>query len=403
MDPLFDPERHEPPCGDVWDEPRALAEIAEIAGLAEAAFDEVRLWPAHPLDFAIPPTRPLVGLYLGAAGVVFALHALASRRLVKPRRDWGGVVGRLHEGYAREGGFEPRHVGLLLGESGLAFAAFTLEPTPQLADRILRCIEENFDAAEDEFMWGSPGTLALARRMFDATGDARFRDAFRIGAARLLARLREVPDAGCQLWLQDLYGAKSYLLGAVHGYVGNVAGLACGLDWLAAPERERLLAEIPRTLAATVERSQGACGWPQSVVLHRPKRVSRLVQLCHGAPGIVCALRDFPVGASATLESLLVAAGELTWRAGPLAKGASICHGTAGNGYAFLELHRRTGDARWIDRARRFAMHAIAQSRAHRAEYGTARFSLWTGDLGVALFLADSIRGEGGVPTLTAW
>jgi hypothetical protein len=32
------------------------------------------------------------------------------------------------------------------------------------------------------------------------------------------------------------------------------------------------------------------------------------------------------------------AGGELTWRAGPLAKGANLCHGTAGNGYAFLAL-----------------------------------------------------------------
>ena len=48
-------------------------------------------------------------------------------------------------------------------------------------------------------------------------------------------------------------------------------------------------------------------------------------------------------------------------------------------------------------------MHAIAQSRAQRVEHGRARFSLWAGDLGLALFLADCIRGDGGVPTLTAW
>jgi hypothetical protein len=26
----------------------------------------------------------------------------------------------------------------------------------------------------------------------------------------------------------------------------------------------------------------------------------------------------------------------VTWRAGPLTKGAGLCHGTGGNGYAFL-------------------------------------------------------------------
>ena len=67
--------------------------------------------------------------------------------------------------------------------------------------------------------------------------------------------------------------------------------------------------------------------------------------------------------------------------AGPLAKGPGLCHGTAGNGYAFLKLHRRTGAA-LAPRARAFAMHAIAQS-----ERDGPRASLWTGDLGVALYL----------------
>ena len=63
--------------------------------------------------------------------------------------------------------------------------------------------------------------------------------------------------------------------------------------------------------------------------------------------------------------------GELTWRAGPSAKGAGLCHGTAGNGYAFLTLFRRTGDERWLDRARRFAAHAIGQVAQARAIHGT--------------------------------
>ncbi|MEO8739330.1 MAG: lanthionine synthetase LanC family protein [Casimicrobiaceae bacterium] len=36
----------------------------------------------------------------------------------------------------------------------------------------------------------------------------------------------------------------------------------------------------------------------------------------------------------------------------PLNKGAGLCHGTAGNGYALLKFYRRTGDAIWLERAR---------------------------------------------------
>ena len=51
---------------------------------------------------------------------------------------------------------------------------------------------------------------------------------------------------------------------------------------------------------------------------------------------------------------------------------------------------------RWLDRARRFAMHALDQVRRLRAQNGRGRYSLWTGDLGVALYAADCITGRGG-------
>ena len=90
--------------------------------------------------------------------------------------------------------------------------------------------------------------------------------------------------------------------------------------------------------------------------------------------------------------------GELTWHAGPLRKGAGLCHGTAGNGYAFLTLFARTGDERWLYRARRFAMHAIRQVEQARKEYGRGRYSLWTGDIGAALYLADCVDGAARPP-----
>lgn len=115
-------------------------------------------------------------------------------------------------------------------------------------------------------------------------------------------------------------------------------------------------------------------------------------QWCHGAPGIVATL------APVLDEELAVAGGELTWRAGPLRKGANLCHGTAGNGYAFLALVESTGDERWLARARAFAMHAVGQVEHGRSEHGRGRYTLWTGDLGTALYLADCIDGRGAVP-----
>ena len=52
-------------------------------------------------------------------------------------------------------------------------------------------------------------------------------------------------------------------------------------------------------------------------------------------------------------------------------------------------------DEQWLDRARRFAVHALA-----RAEAGPGRFSLWTGDLGPVLLASGCLSGEGRYPIL---
>lgn len=68
--------------------------------------------------------------------------------------------------------------------------------------------------------------------------------------------------------------------------------------------------------------------------------------------------------------------------------------------YAFLKFFERTGDQLWLDRAREFAMHAIEQWRAAKRDYGMIRYSLWTGDLGLAAFLCDCIDGTARFPTI---
>lgn len=90
--------------------------------------------------------------------------------------------------------------------------------------------------------------------------------------------------------------------------------------------------------------------------------------------------------ASAELDELMLKGGALTWAAGPLAKGSNLCHGTGGNGYAFLRLHERTGEALWLDRARAFAMNAIAQWREAREAVGRG-----------AVFVVDGGCRAGGV------
>jgi hypothetical protein len=115
------------------------------------------------------------------------------------------------------------------------------------------------------------------------------------------------------------------------------------------------------------------------------------LQWCAGAPGIVIGAFDY------LDEDLLLAGARLVWRAGPHGdeKGPNICHGTAGNGYAFLKAFERTRDERWLERARRFAMHALEQ-----VERMPPRHSLFTGVLGVAVYTADCVDGHTRYPVM---
>ena len=135
-------------------------------------------------------------------------------------------------------------------------------------------------------------------------------------------------------------------------------------------------------------------------IVGMPGHDKMLVQWCHGSPGIVTAFADFPKQRSSAVDTLLVQAGNLVWSAGPLTKGYGLCHGTAGNGYAFLQLYQRTGDAMWLDRARAFAMHALLQRDAMRQQHGQGRYPLWTGDAGLAVYLWHCLQGQAGLPGL---
>ena len=184
-------------------------------------------------------------------------------------------------------------------------------------------------------------------------------------------------------------------------FVGNAYALLKGASVLDADLRQELHDRCVTTLRATkVVDHEGAVNWPPGMEAARPGRPAMLMQWCHGAPGVVTAMGDFPPHRSAEMDGMLLGAGNAVWKAGPLVKGYGLCHGTAGNGYAFLKLHARTGDPVWLERARSFAMHSIEQRRQMRDRHGQGRHTLWTGDPGLAVYLWHCIKGTGGVPAL---
>jgi Lanthionine synthetase C-like protein len=389
---LFEPDRHEPPQGRAWDAGVAADAIVRIAAETGAAASPEGVWPVHP-DDATDGEPPAMGLYFGSAGVVWALDYLAREGAAPAGPSFAEhLPGMLASNYASHVNLGLQTRGYLVGASGILALQCKLAPSAAAAEALAAVIVENTDDPALELMWGGPGTMLAALFMHRATGEARWAELFRTGAEALERAFVFDDAAGGFLWSQDLYGMTVKFVGAVHGFAGSAYVLWVGRNLLTPEVWGRWSSRIAETLRATAIHGEAGVNWSALA----PPDPKALVQHCHGAPGMITmlGLLDEPI------DDLVLAAGELTWTAGPLTKGANLCHGTAGNGYAFLKLFERTGDQIWLDRARAFAMHAIAQSDAEAASIGQRRNSLWTGDPGVACYLLDCIEARARFPTL---
>jgi hypothetical protein len=334
---LYDKKQHEPLAGERWDERSARYAIADIV-------DEAKV--GEPLEEA--------GLYAGRAGEVWGLRALGED---VPELDASA----------------PDDPSYTDGELGIALVTGDRERARKAA---FACIES--DALE--LLYGAAGAL-VAAVLLDLD------DVARAATERLWATWTFDPKLRACIWTQVLVGRSSRNLGFAHGVAGNAYALLRAGGFQSEAHQRELLDRSVEVLKRTAMTERSLANWLPSP--ETPPRKVR-VQWCHGAPGIVCGFAGAP--RNAELDAILLAAGELTWAAGPLKKGPGLCHGTAGNGFAFLKLHRRTRDTKWLDRARRFAMHAITQRTGERG--------LYEGDMGLALYLKACIDVDDRWPLL---
>jgi hypothetical protein len=388
---LYDPALHEPLTDDAWDEERVRGRIRAIVDDAVTTFDPDALWPAHEWD-AFRSEPPLRCLYVGAAGVIWGLDALRRGGYADVGIDLSAAALRTLELFRERSdyadwagdGWEPpsrADASLLVGEAGILLVAWRTARDPELADALHRRVAENVGNEATEIMWGSPGTMLAADAMHLWTGDPRWKEAWRESADRLLSQR---DDEG--LWTQRLYGSEHRSLTPPHGFAGIAQALRLGDEPLAD-------AGVIARRTAVVE--DGLVSWPsrEGASLTGSDGQTRF-QWCAGGPGMVVALADD------LDEDLLLAAAETTWQAGPFGeeKGPGICHGTAGNGFALLKTFARTGDELWLERARRFAVAALAQVARM-----PPRYSLFTGGIGTAIFAARCVEARADYPTVDSW
>jgi hypothetical protein len=371
---LWRSEEHEALGERSWDEGTARAVVSAIVADADAAAVD-GVWPGHPDDDEWEGfDSSSSSLYLGSAGMIWALRRLGSSL------DLPSLAAGALERYRSGPDFRQDAASLWMGETGLLVVAAKVGSAAADMQRLRQLIRQNRNHPAWELMYGSPGTILAAR----ACG---LKDELAESSELLWQRW----DPDTDLWTQEVFGYTAQFLGPPHGLAGNVHALRGYVP--DADLRER----VARALERTVLREDDLANWPPSRLPIEGWDSRIRVQWCFGAPGMVATLADLMP------PELALAGGELIWRAGPLRKGAGLCHGTAGNGYAFLKLFTLTGDQRWLDRARRFAVHAARQVEAERTHLGRGHYTLWTGDVGVALYLQACISADAAVPTIDVW
>lgn len=404
---LYDPMRHEKVCDSRWDEGRVRTSIERIVADTERDFDDEHLWPVHPFDRSLErPPDSLKPLYYGAAGVLWALNYLHESGAIALERDYIATVRELierHRADIRKYEDVRKYLGVelssyLLGETGILLLEWKLAPSAGLARRLQAAIEAKIGDPRG-LAWGAAGAMLVALFMDERTSESRWKELYLLNFEALWNQWEYVNELRCRLWTHDLYGATEKRLGALHGFAANAFTLIRGRHLLPQERKDEILRRIHETIHATALTEGGYANWPNNVgSTTRPKPLPLVVQHCNGAPGVISCLAEFPEDQRWPIDALLEAGGELTWTAGPPIKFPSLCHGAAGSGYAFLKLYKRNGADKWLDRARSFAMHAIGQAESWREKYGQRKYSLWTGDLGLAVYLWDCIDGNAKFP-----
>jgi hypothetical protein len=230
---LFEPARHEVPTTEPWNADRVARYVDAVVADIVEHFDHASFWPRHPLDASDGDPDQYKSVYFGAAGALWALHYLAREGAANPALDPADAIRRVHASYLDApdtGSVVPSYY---LGEVGVLLVLWRLTYDASAADRLEELIRENIPNPTNEALWAAPGTMVGALHMHGWTGETRWMKLFLENVEQLWDTWLPSRHARCHLWTQDLYGSVVDLLGAGHGFAGNVYPLLRGAGWLA--------------------------------------------------------------------------------------------------------------------------------------------------------------------------
>uniref|UniRef100_A0A914XB79 LanC-like protein 3 homolog n=1 Tax=Plectus sambesii TaxID=2011161 RepID=A0A914XB79_9BILA len=344
------------------------------------------------------------GIYVGLSGIAYGLWYAAGQLPNEQRTPVLAEARTLSEFHMKNRSNKRDEESMfLLGNAGLYAVSALIrsamddaEGSRQMVERYAACADsilplDYLPKGGDEILVGRAGYLFGLLNLRLKLNTAVISD------DKLRAVLKSVVDSGrayakkrrfkCPL-MYSYHGAE--YLGAAHGLAGILQSL------ISFPEQLHTVdAEAFNDVRASVDWLLGlqtANGnFPPAVDdIGTAPNDDELVHWCHGAPGVVQLLaRAFLVWKDAKYLAACRSCCELIWQKGLLKKGPGVCHGVAGNGYAFLLLYQLTGEEMYLDRARVFAEFLDTQEFVNGARTPDAPLSLYEGWAGTLCYFAD--------------
>lgn len=368
--------------------PALLSEVLARVGTDGVAFK------------ALDDAGALCSVNSGAAGVAYALYRIASVRedasLLALAELWIDRAER-HAGdnqafYCEELELTPATVGrtsLFHTAAGLscveALVAVALGDGMRLAGAVDRFVARSSGACDSlDVTLGRSGTLLGCAALLPAlpveADEAR---------AVILA-LGDDLDAALRLALDALppVGAEEGLnLGIAHGWGGVLFAMLRWREVRGRAGTDPAIEKYLRDLGALAEIAGDGLRWRW--ITGRPDMKKFMAGWCNGSAGLahLWTLAERSFGHEEYGEFARRAA--LNACEGPAEIG-DLCCGAAGRSYAMLNLYRQAGDRVWLDRARGLADQAATLI----GQWSLRRDSLYKGEVGAALLLADLERPE---------
>ncbi|EDV27207.1 uncharacterized protein TRIADDRAFT_54924 [Trichoplax adhaerens] len=189
----------------------------------------------------------------------------------------------------------------------------------------------------------------------------------------------------CHSTLMYKWHDKEYI-GAAHGLAGILYLLLKDKSKSAAVQENLSVIKGGIDFILSIQFREG--NFPSSLGNSR----DRLVHWCHGAPGIVYLLCEaHKVFNEIKYLDAAKTCARAIWQRGLLYKGYGLCHGVAGNGYAFLCIYKTTTDPTYLYMACKFAEWCMDSSSGH-ARTADRPISLMEGLSGTIYFLTDMLN-----------